>query len=193
VADAALGEVYLMNRARLGTHGFDLFVPQTSIDAVFDKLVTLASSAGGCVCGWDSLEAARIEQGIPRFGIDMDESNFPQECGIEGSAISYSKGCYIGQEVLNRIHTLGHVNRELRGLKLEERLKKMPNSGDKLFREDREAGYVTSVLASQRLKANLALGYVRKECNEIGTELRLRTTEGDCVARVVGPPFVPFA
>ena len=60
----------------------------------------------------EALETLRIEAGIPRFGADMDETNIPLECGIEGRAVSYTKGCYVGQEVLNRIHTLGHVNPE---------------------------------------------------------------------------------
>jgi aminomethyltransferase len=188
-ADATLGEVYVMNRARLGTTGFDLFVPQASLETLFEKLVNLARLVEGRACGWDSLETVRLEQGIPRFGVDMDENNFPHECGIEGLALSYTKGCYIGQEVLNRIHTLGHVNRELRGLRLEEGLKILPKPREMLFRQGREVGYITSAVTSQRLKANLALGYVRKECNEIGTELSLRTTDGDCTARIVATPF----
>ena len=70
--------------------------------------------------GWQAFETARIEAGIPRFGVDMDETNLPLECGIESRAVSYNKGCYIGQEVINRIHSFGHVTRELRGLRLAD-------------------------------------------------------------------------
>jgi folate-binding protein YgfZ len=139
------------------------------------------------------LETARIENGIPRFGIDMDENHFPQECGIDESAVSYTKGCYIGQEILNRIHTLGHVNRELRGLRLDGELKELPSLHQKLFHAGREVGYITSAVASRRLKANLALGHVRKECNEIGTELVLRVAEGEIKARIVAKPFQALA
>src|SRR4029079_3718388 len=83
-----------------------------------DKLIAAAKSIGGIPCGWTALETARIEAGIPRFGVDMDETNLPLECGLEARAISYNKGCYIGQEVINRIHSIGHVNRELVGLRL---------------------------------------------------------------------------
>jgi folate-binding protein YgfZ len=131
----------------------------------------------------------RIEAGIPRFGVDMDESNFPQECGIEASAVSYNKGCYIGQEVLNRIHTLGHVNRELRGLSLGKDLKELPAKGEKLLHGGKEVGSITSVLASPKLKENIALGFVRKEASAIGTELKLRGDEGDSSVRVVALPF----
>src|SRR5262249_27523996 len=111
--DATLGELYLVNLPRLGSTGFDLFVPTASLGAVADKLVAAVKAAGGRVCGWQPFELARIEAGIPRFGVDMDEGNLPLECGIESRAISYNKGCYIGQEVINRVHSIGHVAREL--------------------------------------------------------------------------------
>jgi folate-binding protein YgfZ len=188
-ADATLGELYLVKQPRFGTDGFDLYVPVPALDAVADKLVAAARSAGGRACGWQALEMARIEAGIPRFGLDMDESNLPQECGIESQAVSYSKGCYIGQEVLNRIHTLGHVNRELRGLRLEDDLKSLPEKDAKLFHDGKEIGSLTSVLASPRFKSNIALSYVRREVNQVGTELTLRSAQGESAARVVQLPF----
>jgi folate-binding protein YgfZ len=184
-ADAALGEMYLMNQPRLGTGGFDLFVPAGSLGAIMDKLLAGAAAVGGRACGWEALEMARIEAGIPRFGVDMDETNLPQECGIESRAVSYTKGCYIGQEVLNRVHTLGHVNRQLRGLRLADGLQALPVKGDKLFHDGKEAGYLTSAMFSPGLKATIALGYVRKEANSVGTELILRTSQGEVPARVV--------
>ena len=78
----------------------------------------------------------------------MDESHIPLECGIESRAVSYNKGCYIGQEVINRIHTIGHVNKELRGLRLSDDLKTLPVKGDKLFHDGKEVGYVTSAIKS---------------------------------------------
>jgi folate-binding protein YgfZ len=119
----------------------------------------------------------------------MDETNIPIECGIESRAISYNKGCYIGQEVINRIHTLGHVNRELRGLRLSDESKNLPVKGDKLFHGLREVGYVTSAVVSPKLKANIGLAYVRREANQIGTELLLRTRDGESTARIVGLSF----
>ncbi len=188
-ADAALGEIYLVNQPRLGTSGFDLFVPNAALQALAGKLVAAAKAVGGRACGWQALEMARIEAGIPRFGVDMDETHLPPECGIEARAMSYTKGCYIGQEVLNRIHTMGHVNRELRGLRLAEGLKALPAKGDKLFSGGKEVGYLTSALASPALHANIALGYVRREANAVGTELRLHSTQGESLARVVELPF----
>ncbi len=189
ISDAALGEIYLVNQPRLGSTGFDLFAPTGSIGAATEKLISAAKRVGGCAVGLEAFEVARIEAGIPRFGADMDETNIPIECGIESRAIGYNKGCYIGQEVINRIHTMGHVNKELRGLRLADDLKNLPAKGDKLFCDGKEVGYVTSATASPKLKANIALGYVRREVNEIGTDLTLRTNTGEIRAKIVSLPF----
>ena len=195
-ADSTLGQLYLMRRAgglqppsgalpiaqggdcKSPAPGFDLFIPTASLGAVFDKLVAAAKSLGGRACGWHALETARIESGIPRFGQDMDETNLPPEAGIESRAISYSKGCYIGQEVIARIRTYGQVAKTLRPLRLPADLTPLPAKGDKLFAGDKEVGHLTSVIPGH------ALGYVRKEHNAPGTQLTLRTAAGDCTAIV---------
>jgi folate-binding protein YgfZ len=189
VKNETLGEIYLVNNPRTGSAGVDLFVPTNSLGAVADKLIAAAKEIGGRACGWDALEIARIEAGIPRFGADMDETNLPPEAGLESRAISYSKGCYIGQEVIARIRTYGQVAKALRGLRLADDLKTLPKKGDKLFLGEKEIGYVTSAIASPTFKKNLALGYVRREGNKIGTELILRTRDGDCGAKIVELPF----
>jgi folate-binding protein YgfZ len=219
ISDATLGEIYLANHARLagsagilpadfgdgsiatrrqdagapGMVGFDLFIPNASLGAVADKLIAAAKQIGGRACGWQAFETARIEAGIPRFGLDMDETNIPLECGIESCAVSYHKGCYIGQEVINRIHSVGHVTRELRGLRLADPASAglpLPQRGDKLFRDGKETGYITSAVKSPMLNANIALGYVRREANQIGRELWLRTAAGETPAKIVALPFV---
>ncbi len=220
ISDAMLGEIYLMNQPRLagsagilpagsedenvatrrqdagapGVGGFDLFVPNSSLAAVADKLIAAAKQIGGRVAGWQAFETARIEAGIPRFGMDMDETNIPLECGPAlRDAISYNKGCYIGQEVINRIHSVGHVTRELRGLRLADPASAglpLPQRGDKLFHNGREIGHVTSAVKSPVLNATIALGYVRREANQIGTELTLRTVAGESSAKIVELPFV---
>jgi folate-binding protein YgfZ len=209
ISDVTLGEIYLMNQPRLRAQqhvaasqsadmsahstistGFDLFVPNNSLGAVADKLISAAKQIGGLACGWQAFETARIEAGIPRFGVDMDETNIPLESGVESRAVSYHKGCYIGQEVINRIHSVGHVTRELRGLRLADDLKSLPARGDKLVHAGKEVGYVTNAMKSPSLKVNIALGYVRREANQIGTELVLRTAVGESPAKIVELPFV---
>ncbi len=175
--------------SKLSGSGFDLFVPTQSLGAVADKLIAAAKVVGGRACGWQAFEIARLEAGIPRYGADMDESNLPLEAGLESRAVSYSKGCYIGQEVLNRIHSIGQVAKEWRGLRLADDLAALPLKGDKLFHAGKEVGYITSAFKSPALKKNLALGYVRKEVNQLGTELSLHVAGSESPARIVALPF----
>jgi folate-binding protein YgfZ len=191
IRDPTLGELYLVNHPRLGAAGFDLFVPAPALAAVLDKLITAARQSGGRPCGFQAWEIARIEAGTPRFGVDMDESNLAPEAGITGRAISYTKGCYIGQEVISRIRTYGEVAKSLRGLRLADDLPALPTKGDKLFHNGKEVGYITSAIRSPVLEANIALGYVRKEVNEPGAGLTLRIGATESRATIAALPFVP--
>jgi folate-binding protein YgfZ len=165
-----------------------LLVPKNSFAEFSEKLIAAAKIFEGRPCGWTAFEIARIENGIPRFGADMDETNLPLECGIENRAMSFNKGCYIGQEILNRVHSFGHVNKELRGLRLADDLKTLPQKHDKLFFGAKEIGYVTSAVKSPSLNANIALGYVRREASQIGNELALQGA-GESPAKIVKLPF----
>lgn len=190
VHDTTLGEMVLVNHSRGAAAGFDLFVPAAGLEAVATKLMAAANESDGLACGWRALEMIRIEAGLPRFGADMDESNLAPEAGIEARAISYNKGCYIGQEVINKLRTFAHMTKALRGLRLADDLEPLPTRGDKLFRENKEVGYVTSALASPKFQRNIALGYVRRECYEPGTKLILRSAGGESAAMIVSLPFV---
>ncbi len=189
ITEATHGEIYCMNHSRGSAAGYDLFVPTASLAVMADKLIAAAKELGGRACGWQALEMIRIEAGLPRFGADMDETNLPPEAGIEARAISYSKGCYIGQEIIARIRTYGQVSKSLRGLLLPEELPALPNKGDKLFLNDKEVGFITSALASPSFGRNIALGYVRRESNEPGTELRLSSASQEYSAKIVSLPF----
>jgi folate-binding protein YgfZ len=188
-SDPTLGELYLINRPRVGFAGFDLFVPVDALGAVFDKLVMAARTVGGGPVGFTALEWARFEAGIPRFGIEMDESNLPSEAGLDHDAISYTKGCYTGQETIARIRTYGSVTKALRGLRLPDDLPELPKKGDKLFKDGREVGQIVSALKSPAFGANLALGYVRKETNQSGTILLLGNSTPSLPAVVTALPF----
>jgi folate-binding protein YgfZ len=189
INDATLGEIYVANHARTLHTGYDLFVPGGAMQPVGDQLITVAKETGGRFCGWQALEIARIEAGIPRFGADMDETNLASEV-LDTGAISYSKGCYIGQEVIARIRTYGQVAKSLRGLRLPDNLRTLPIKGDKLFLGEKEVGYITSAVASPQLKGNIALGYIRREANQIGTELRLQMPPDKIPVKILDLPFV---
>jgi folate-binding protein YgfZ len=186
--DATLGELYLANVPRAGVPGRDVFVPVASLAAVAERLLGAVSRVGGALAGWDALETARIEAGVPRFGADLDETTLPQEAGLEARAVSFQKGCYIGQEVINRLRTIGQVTRALRGLRLPPDLPALPVRGDKLWHAGKEVGHITSAVHSPRLNAPVALGYVRRECFAPGTELLLRTAAGEWPVQVGSLP-----
>jgi folate-binding protein YgfZ len=176
-------EFYAATLPRLGSRGLDLFVPMAGMKDAAEQLL----ERGGRLCGWQALETARIEAGIPRFGADMDETNLAPEA-LDTRAISYAKGCYIGQEVIARVRTYGQVARSLRTLRLEGATA-APARGTKLFLGDKEAGITTSAVLSPALEAVIALGYVRREASQKGMELEARTPGGSFSARIIDLPF----
>jgi folate-binding protein YgfZ len=126
------------------------------------------------------LEALRIEGGQPRFGIDFSEDNIPLEAGLKGLAISFTKGCYVGQEVICRIDTLGKPKRRL--VRIDGIEGAAPVPGTLLFAGGKEVGFTTSAVATT--SGTLAFGYVSKRHNEPGAEMQLRSLDGATV--VVG-------
>ena len=147
--------------------------------------------------GAETLEVLRIEGALPKWGVDMDENTIPNEAGLEARAISYDKGCYIGQETIARIKTYGHVNRRLVQMAVESQagtrsagsgqasVLPVPVRGDKLFVEGCEVGHVTSTAHSSRLGKLLALGYVRREFATTGVKLKCNNETME-VLRVCG-------
>ena len=171
------GEIYAMNNPRLATTGFDLYIPS----AATQRIAKLFPDW----CGFKAFEMARIEAGIPRHGADMDESNLAPEA-IQERAISYSKGCYIGQEVIARIRTYGKVAKALRLIRLPDELQTLPAPGVKLFRDGKDVGYICSSTLSPKHGAKVALGYVRKECNSPGEMLNLGAPDGGAACVLAG-------
>ncbi len=176
-----VGDIYVMNQPRLGTTGYDVFIPSAGLGMIADKLLAAVKAQGGRACGWEAFEAARIEAGIPRYGVDMDDTNLAPEAGLEKRAISYSKGCYIGQEVIARIRTYGQVAKSLQRLELNG-LTELPVKGTKLQVAGKDIGYVTSAVRLPESKQALALGYVRKEHKEPGTVLDLPAGQAKILA-----------
>lgn len=130
------------------------------------------------------LEILRVERGTPVYGVDMDSTTLPQEARLE-SAISFSKGCYMGQETMSRIKHMGHVNRLLAGLKLSE----VPPPGAVVLSGEKETGKVTSAVASARLGAGLALALVRAEDAAPGRPLSVSWDGKTRAAEAVGLPL----
>jgi folate-binding protein YgfZ len=123
---------------------------------------------GGPFTGAKSFEIFRIESGLPLMHRDMDETNFPQECGLD-AALNFQKGCYLGQETMARIDAQGHVNRHLVGISADE----MMSAGEKIFKDSKEVGRITSATQSFLLGKPFALGYVRREFNKPGERFEI--------------------
>lgn len=187
---ATLGDLYVIRRSRAGLPGFDLFIPTDALAAVLDKVVAAARDCGGGLAGFEALDRVRFESGIPRFPVDMDETNLPPEAGLESTHINYSKGCYTGQETIARLRTYGQVVKRLSGLRLPGDLGTLPPKGTKLFREGREVGHLTSARHSDAPGPVQALGYVRREAVAPGTALVLRFADQEIPVEVVALPFV---
>ncbi len=167
---------------RLGLPGFDLWCSSAAAAAVWQALC----QGGARPAGLRAYDILRVEAGTPVFGIDIDETNLPQEVGRTEQTISFTKGCYIGQETVARIRTYGHVNRSLVGLKLAG--DRPVSSGARLFR-DQEVGQVTSSVLSPAVGAAIALGYVRRGNQEPGTALEAEAAGQRLAAEVVPLPF----
>jgi len=174
----------------VGEAGYDLYIPIDRMVPTWNRLIGIGEPCGLRPVGLDALDSLRIEAGTPRYGIDMDESNFPMETGLEKKAISYTKGCYIGQETIARADAQGRMNRKLMGLELTA--KTVPAKGLPILAPssvsggpERVVGNVTSSAESPTLGRVIAMGYLHRDFAEPGKEV---TIEGK-PAKVVSLPF----
>jgi folate-binding protein YgfZ len=176
--------VHLIRATHTAEDGFDLFVGASGAASLWEAL----SANGAEAVGLDALDILRVEAGQPRYGVDMDETNVVLEA-VPDEAVSFTKGCYIGQEIIARIHWRGHVAKKLAGLIFDE-----PGDAkrlDKVRAQDgKEIGRLTSTALSPRLNQTVALGYLKYDYLAPGTELRVISGEAELAAHVVELPFV---
>jgi folate-binding protein YgfZ len=175
-----LGEspVSLVRISQLGVPGFCVYLERARVDVLMSAL----TDAGAAVVPQDAITAARIEAGYPVFGVDMTDDTIPLEAGIESRAISFTKGCYVGQEVIIRVLHRGHgrVAKKLVTLRINGQ---RPEREAKLFAGEREIGTVTSAADSPR-SGTIALAYVHRDFLAPGTELEVETSSGRAAAIV---------
>jgi len=167
----------------LGVLGFEIVLPASLQGRLLESL----RSAGGIEVDARAAEICRVEGGRPLFLVDMDEDTIPLEAGIEDRAISLTKGCYVGQEVIIRVLHRGHgrVARKLVGIAFEPGA--VPSRGDRIFASGRDIGSITSAVESPALRCPIALGYVHRDFQEAGTLV----TVGERTGTVTALPFVP--
>lgn len=174
--------VRLVRVDRTGEPGWDVRCPHGSAAAVRSRLVT----HGAIPLPDEALDAARVEAGLPWWGRELGEDVLPDEAGLTRTAVSYTKGCYVGQETVARLRTYGHVNRLLVGLLLDPGGTAAP--GDEVRSLDGRVGGVTSATLSVRLGRWVALAYVRREHADPGTRLAVAGAAGESPAAVVAFP-----
>ena len=175
--------VFVVRAPDIGLDGFDVLVSSDAKTIVWQRAIELGAIPLG-IAAWD---IARIEAGRPEWGIDIDESTIPQEANFdELHAISYTKGCYTGQETVARVHFRGHVNRHLRGLTYSGTTP-LPRGAELVGEGDKPVGDVRSSALSPRL-GGVALGMVRREITP-DTDVRVRWEGGESTATVRELPF----
>jgi folate-binding protein YgfZ len=173
--------LFVLRSDDVGVTGFDV-VLSAEREA---ELRVLLREAGAVAVGSPALEMSRIEAGRPLFHVDMDEDTIPLEAGIEDRAISLTKGCYVGQEIIIRVLHRGHgrVARRLVGVALDSAAP-VPARGDTLSAGERDIGSITSGVYSPSLERPIALGYVHRDFVEPGTSVTIQH-EGTGYAAVV--------
>lgn len=176
-------DVAISRATHTGEDGFDLIVNAPEASRLWDAL----HGAGARPVGYNALEIMRIEAGLPRYGVDMDDTNVVTEALDD--AVSYTKGCYVGQEIIARIKYRGHVAKKLTGLKFAQAVKVESGAAIKAM-DDKEVGRLTSTTYSPHLGRTIALGYVKYDYLASETQVKVTTEQGDVEARIAELPFV---
>jgi folate-binding protein YgfZ len=177
--EASVGDipVRVFRRSPGDVLGAEFLVQRLHLVALWSVLEAATREAGGGPAGYTALNALRLEQGVPWFSYDFGEKQIPHEAGLQDSHISYTKGCYTGQEIVERVRSRGQVNR-VRVL-LQFDAKEIPAAGTPLLSEGKEFGFVTRAVFSPRRNAPIGMGYVRREKSTTGSQLE--TTGGRAI------------
>jgi folate-binding protein YgfZ len=157
-------------------------------DAAVDLWEAL-TEAGAHPCGYDAFEVLRVEAGEPRYGVDVSETNVVLEAGREDEAVSYTKGCYIGQEIIARIHWRGHVAKRLAGLVFGEDGRELDAGAKVRTADGKEIGRITSTVFSPRLNRRIALAILKYDYLQPGTAVSVVSGEAERAAQVSSLPF----
>jgi folate-binding protein YgfZ len=177
-------QITVIRATHTAEDGFDLFVSKTEAATLRDSFI----KAGAKPIGSDVLGTLRIEAGIARYGVDMDETNVVTETNLD-DAVSFTKGCYIGQEIIARIKYRGHVAKKLAGLICEGEVSL--ERGAKIFSsDDKEIGRVTSFVFSPRLNRTVAMAYVKYDYLAPGTSVSVESSGTKFAAAVAELPFI---
>jgi folate-binding protein YgfZ len=182
--DGGTADVTVVHASHTAEDGFDLIVNNDYAARLWDAL----QQAGAHTVGYDALEILRIEAGVPRYGVDMDDTNVVTETNLD-DAVSYTKGCYIGQEIIARIKYRGHVAKKLSGVMFDGIVE--VNAGALINSVDgKEIGRVTSVTYSPKLNRTIALAYLKYDYLAPATEVKAGSGNQEFSGTVMELPFV---
>ena len=181
--EVRVGEIpcRLVKRAPGGIAAAEFLVAREQVEQLWNVLIEAVRRLGGGPVGYKALNALRLELDVPWFGYDFGEKQIPHEAGLQDSHISYSKGCYMGQEIVERVRSRGQVNRVRVSLQFDGA---EPTTNARLLADGKEVGYVTRVAFSPNRKTWIGMGYVRREKSVTGTVLQ---TDGGNATVVASP------
>ncbi|HVB33022.1 MAG TPA: glycine cleavage T C-terminal barrel domain-containing protein [Patescibacteria group bacterium] len=181
-AEALAGEnipCRILRACSLGLPGVEWVVERTRIAGLWNLLVDCAGRHGGGPAGYRAIDALRLEAGQAWFGADFDNRTIPHEAGVELSHISYTKGCYTGQEIVERVRSRGQVNRRLVGLGFTGAA--VPKPGSPLLAGEETVGAVTSAAFSPLAGRVIGLGYLRREFHAPGSRVISEQGEAEVI------------
>jgi folate-binding protein YgfZ len=181
-----LCRVHVIRATHTVEEGYDLLIRRTDLASALSKLREIGKELSLVWVGTDAQEMLRVEAGIPRYGKDMTEDNLLLETGLD-QAVSFHKGCYLGQEVVERIHSRGHVNRHLAGLILKRKEPVQP--GATIHQGSHQIGKVTSSIFSPDMDSAVALGYVQRDSFAPGKWVTVQDRENGIPAALCALPI----
>jgi folate-binding protein YgfZ len=174
--------------SRTGEPGFDLLTTTETATGLWEHVDGAVREVGGRPAGWEALNCLRVEAGLPWWGHELDASIVPFEARLE-HAISLTKGCYVGQEIIARIDARGQVNNRLGGLRLAG--DPLPEPRSRVFGDEKPIGRVTSAIHSPALGGPIALAFLRREWTEPGRSVQVEIGAERVPAETRALPFVP--
>ncbi|HEY0702822.1 MAG TPA: aminomethyltransferase family protein [Candidatus Acidoferrales bacterium] len=161
----------IIRRSHFGYVGMEIVAPQKALKQLWQNLLELVRLRGGLPIGMNALESLRLEAGIPFYPADFNDTVIPHEAAVESTHISFTKGCYTGQEIVERVRSRGQVNR--RRVRLKFSTPEPPEPGTRLSADGKELGLVTSSAFSPKEKTAIGMGYSRREHDTPGSILDL--------------------
>lgn len=170
----------MLNRSPGGVASAEFVASRNDLPKLWAALIEAARAQGGGPAGYAALNTVRLEQGIAWYGYDFGDAEIPHEAGLENSHISYAKGCYTGQEIVERVRSRGHVNRKRVGVAFSGET--VPPGNTELTANGVAAGRVTRAAFSYAMNRPIAMAYLRRESSAPGSKVFWSGGEGEAIA-----------